>query len=149
MPGQVINEVYNPGLDTQPYAEWLETALQSSKDSSRTLTGPEPRRFANSLTGVFSSHPAWPTHGRGGSGVHARPATSDCRRGRCDSLAAGLPGGHKPFIECPEQFGDAVRVWVIAHAEPRRGLSRVPRTVALGSSVAIMIRGRRSPHTSG
>lgn len=124
VPGPVINAVYNPCLDTQPYAQWLEMALQQGQftdaDRARAKAVCEQLDWS-----IFQSS------GVADMQAYAGPvllimgeADPVCTRGQQQAIAAGggvtrwLPGGHKPFIECPDQFGDAVRAWVIAHAEP-------------------------------
>ena len=108
----MINAVYNPGLDTRPYAQWLTTALQQGQftdaDQARAKAVCEQLDWT-----MFQS-----------SGVtdlqrYAGPvllimgeADPVCTRRQQQAIAAGggairwLPGGHQPFIECPEPFGE-------------------------------------------
>lgn len=126
VPGPVINAVYNPGLDTRPYAQWLTMALQQGQftdaDRARAKAVCEQLDWTLFQASGVADIQAY----TGPVLLLMGEADPVCTRRQQQAIAAGggvtrwLPGGHKPFIECPEQFGGAVRAWVITHAEPPR-----------------------------
>ncbi len=118
VPSQVVNDVYNPGLDTRPFARWLEAALAAGlfteADRARATDVCEQldwEIFATSAIPLIQRY-------RGPVQLFLEEDDPVCTPHQQAAVTAAggmihwLPGGHKPYVECSEQFAHALQAWV-------------------------------------
>ncbi len=138
VPGPVINEVYNPRLDTRPYAQWPTTALQQGQftDADRARAPVVCEQLDWTMfqsSGVTDlqryTGPVLLIMGRR---IRCAPVASNRRSPPLAVRFAGFRGAISPLSNVPSHLGTPC-AHGLSPMPSRRGPSRMPRTAPPGS----------------